>query len=160
VGITEDCPYLDVLPASTATQCKFPPVVDEVTAGTLSQLPGCNPLQSGPGAASMRGAATCPFPVLKDATVPGTTTASPASPTPTSTGPMPTLAGAPEGWTAEFACAVDTSARILADVQTFANNSMTPTTCTGLCASKGMPYAGVEYGDEVGSFPIAYAGGR
>lgn len=55
-GITAACPYLTVIPAATASACKIQNV--EVTEplginGPLAKLPGCNPLQYGPGDATL-----------------------------------------------------------------------------------------------------------
>ncbi|KAF8811252.1 hypothetical protein BYT27DRAFT_7184648 [Phlegmacium glaucopus] len=47
-GITEACPFLKVLAASSANLCKINTTVDEVIDGQLKKLPGCNPIQVGP----------------------------------------------------------------------------------------------------------------
>ncbi|KAG6851733.1 hypothetical protein C0991_006622, partial [Blastosporella zonata] len=60
-GVTEACPYLTVVQASVADQCEIAPVVKEQIDGTLNKLPGCNPLQSGPGDATMYSDANCPI---------------------------------------------------------------------------------------------------
>jgi hypothetical protein len=59
-GVTEVCPYLNVTPASVADQCKISPIVNEAVAGKLAKLPGCNPLQYGPGNATIYTDANCP----------------------------------------------------------------------------------------------------
>jgi hypothetical protein len=75
-GVTAACSYLTLVDASVATACKIKPIVNvrrvrengfdtymsaqEVVAGNLTKLPGCNPLQAGPGNATMYTDATCP----------------------------------------------------------------------------------------------------
>ncbi|KAF8582543.1 hypothetical protein K439DRAFT_1350873 [Ramaria rubella] len=60
-GDTEACPYLTVLPAATVETCKTAPIVNEVVGGTLTTLPGCNPIQTGPQDATLYSAANCPI---------------------------------------------------------------------------------------------------
>ncbi|KAJ7129906.1 hypothetical protein C8R43DRAFT_1026175 [Mycena crocata] len=60
-GITEACPFLKVISADVATTCKTPVVVNEPISGTLARLPGCNPIQAGPGDSTLYNAATCPI---------------------------------------------------------------------------------------------------
>ncbi|KAJ7629679.1 hypothetical protein DFH06DRAFT_1102218 [Mycena polygramma] len=59
-GITAACNFLNVTPAAFANQCKIAPVTKEVVNGTLTKLPGCNPLQSGPQNATIHTEAKCP----------------------------------------------------------------------------------------------------
>ncbi|EPQ54999.1 hypothetical protein GLOTRDRAFT_105878 [Gloeophyllum trabeum ATCC 11539] len=59
-GVTEACKFFTVNSASTADACKIAPVVNEQVNGTLSKLPGCNPLQNGPGDATMYSDSNCP----------------------------------------------------------------------------------------------------
>ncbi|KZP14798.1 hypothetical protein FIBSPDRAFT_867930 [Athelia psychrophila] len=61
-GDTAACPYLTVIDADVATTCKINPVVNEVTGGAvLAKLPGCNPIQAGPGDAKFYTTANCPI---------------------------------------------------------------------------------------------------
>jgi Domain of unknown function (DUF1996)/WSC domain len=50
-GRVEDCPVFTLTPDNVAEGCKIPPSIDEQTSGTLDALPGCNPVQAGPGPA-------------------------------------------------------------------------------------------------------------
>lgn len=51
-GVIEECPYFSYFPSDS--QCRSTPIFNETVTGTLlSKLPGCNPITSGPGAASM-----------------------------------------------------------------------------------------------------------
>ncbi|KAH7929788.1 hypothetical protein BV22DRAFT_1001996 [Leucogyrophana mollusca] len=60
-GVTEACSYLTVQSATTANACKIDPIVNEPVGGqVLSKLPGCNPLQSGPGDATLYTDGNCP----------------------------------------------------------------------------------------------------
>ncbi|TFK45567.1 hypothetical protein OE88DRAFT_1113852 [Heliocybe sulcata] len=59
-GITEACSYLTVTSAAVANACKITPIVNEQVNGTLTKLPGCNPLQTGPADATMYTSANCP----------------------------------------------------------------------------------------------------
>ncbi|KAJ7240636.1 hypothetical protein B0H12DRAFT_51867 [Mycena haematopus] len=59
-GDTAACSYLTVNTAANANTCKIAPVVNEVINGTLAKLPGCNPLQYGPGNATLYTASNCP----------------------------------------------------------------------------------------------------
>ncbi|KAG6832002.1 hypothetical protein H0H92_006037 [Tricholoma furcatifolium] len=60
-GVTEACPYLTVVDASVADQCSIAPVVVEQIDGVLEKLPGCNPLQYGPGDATLYTDSDCPI---------------------------------------------------------------------------------------------------
>ncbi|KZP14800.1 hypothetical protein FIBSPDRAFT_867937 [Athelia psychrophila] len=60
-GNTTACPYLTVIDAAVANTCKINPVVNEATGGVLAKLPGCNPIQAGPGNATFYTTANCPI---------------------------------------------------------------------------------------------------
>jgi hypothetical protein len=49
-----------MIPKGTASQCKIKPIVNEVISGNLTKLPGCNPVQYGPGNATIYTDANCP----------------------------------------------------------------------------------------------------
>lgn len=53
-GLEQDCDLFDL---AYGQECHITPQVDEVVTGTLAKLPGCNPVQFGPGAAITE---TCP----------------------------------------------------------------------------------------------------
>ena len=54
----------------------------------------------------------------------------------------------PLNWTTQFACAVDTGSRIIAnDVTTVLTNN-TPATCIELCDAGNFAFAGVEFSNE------------
>lgn len=59
-GDTEACSYLTVQSSSAANNCKISPSVSETTTGVLYTLPGCNPLQFGPGDATIYSDNNCP----------------------------------------------------------------------------------------------------
>ncbi|KAJ7159311.1 hypothetical protein C8R43DRAFT_1124525 [Mycena crocata] len=60
-GVTAACPFLNVIAANVATTCKAPAVVNEPISSALAKLPGCNPLQNGPGDATMYSTSNCPI---------------------------------------------------------------------------------------------------
>ncbi|KAF8169957.1 hypothetical protein K438DRAFT_1982857 [Mycena galopus ATCC 62051] len=59
-GDTAACSYLTVNSAANANLCKIAPIMNEVINGTLTKLPGCNPLQYGPGPATIYNDSNCP----------------------------------------------------------------------------------------------------
>ncbi|KAF8178495.1 hypothetical protein BJ912DRAFT_665000 [Pholiota molesta] len=59
-GITEACSFLTVVNATLAAECQIPPTVNETIDGQLDRLPGCNPLQFGPGDATILSDSNCP----------------------------------------------------------------------------------------------------
>ncbi|KAK7059758.1 WSC domain protein [Favolaschia claudopus] len=52
-GVAEACPFLTVKSAASSNACKISALVKETVDGTLSALPGCNPLQFGPADATL-----------------------------------------------------------------------------------------------------------
>ncbi|PBK62265.1 hypothetical protein ARMSODRAFT_964281 [Armillaria solidipes] len=60
-GVFTACSVFNIISADTANQCKINAVVNEDTEGTLAKLPGCNPIQKGPGNATIYTDAQCPF---------------------------------------------------------------------------------------------------
>lgn len=77
---------------------------------------------------------------------------SPAAPTTTSatpTGsPTPIAASAlPTGWSA-LGCHVDDGSNRALNSGSTSSNNLTIASCIGVCSAKGLPYAGVEYGQE------------
>lgn len=50
-GVVEECPFFQFFPSNSVTDCFIPPRVNEPTTGWLPKLPGCNPVQAGPGKA-------------------------------------------------------------------------------------------------------------
>jgi len=59
-GDTAACTYLTVIDASVANECKLSPAFSEQTGGNLTYLPGCNPLQYGPGDSTIYSDSNCP----------------------------------------------------------------------------------------------------
>ncbi|KAJ2912811.1 hypothetical protein MD484_g7613, partial [Candolleomyces efflorescens] len=86
-GQPESCRALTVQSDSAINACRQKPVVDEVVEGTaLRELPGCNPVQNGPGTATMVNGAGCGgLTATATATNPGPTTTAAPIPTPTTT---------------------------------------------------------------------------
>ena len=128
-GRVEDCPEFQLIPDSQAEGCTVPPRVNEPTTGTLSQLPGCNPVQPGPDRATIRtdcGATTDlgqadTSSLFKDLTE--------------------------QGW-GYVGCGTDNYYnRILTGANT-AKDDMTNDKCVAFCDSKGFSIAGTEFGRE------------
>ncbi|KAB5594541.1 WSC domain containing protein [Ceratobasidium theobromae] len=59
-GVIDACQYLTLQTADTAKTCKATPERAETIDGKLAKLPGCNPLQYGPGDAALYTDANCP----------------------------------------------------------------------------------------------------
>lgn len=61
-GVTEACSYLTVIQDSQAEECTIGAVVNESIGlgSTISKLPGCNPIQAGPGNATIYLDSDCP----------------------------------------------------------------------------------------------------
>lgn len=99
--------------------------------GVLPKLPGCNPIQPGPGKASIQ---NCGGSSPTSSTEPGS-----SSPT-----------GAPSGWTSQGCYTDNISGRTL----TYGfpapggAGTMTIDACTSGCAALSYKYAGLEYGGE------------
>jgi hypothetical protein len=53
-GVFTDCPLFNVIDYQTAAQCRKQPSTSEQVTGTMSKLPGNNPVQYGPGPATMQ----------------------------------------------------------------------------------------------------------
>ena len=111
-----------------AEGCKVPPSINENVFGVLPALPGCNPVQDGPGAA-----------------------------TPKSGCGAPSTIGAPETYFTDLTvskkweyagCGTDSiTARVLVGDHE-SNDQMTVETCVDYCTSKGFSVAGLEYARE------------
>ncbi|KAG7086206.1 hypothetical protein E1B28_002170 [Marasmius oreades] len=59
-GVVDACKRFTVIPAATAKTCQLSAVVNEPVSGSLSKLPGCNPIQTGPGDATLYTDQNCP----------------------------------------------------------------------------------------------------
>ncbi|KAH8082838.1 WSC-domain-containing protein [Cristinia sonorae] len=127
-GNVADCPAMAKrMNPDAASACRFKgAVVDEPIGDKfpLAQLPGCNPLWTGTGAKP-----TCtgaiPTPALVDTQV-------------------PLLAG----WSKIGCIAEGKNGRALTGAQLVDAQGMTINKCASFCASKGFPYAGVEWSQE------------
>ncbi|TFK23892.1 hypothetical protein FA15DRAFT_670095 [Coprinopsis marcescibilis] len=74
-GDTSACRFLTVIPGEEANKCRIRPAFDEDVNGvngTLSMLPGCNPVQRGPVDALLYTEADCPFEVPLPQPIPRT----------------------------------------------------------------------------------------
>ncbi|THZ01447.1 WSC-domain-containing protein [Aureobasidium pullulans] len=130
-GLLSDCPVFDLFTTKESQACIIPPQVDEQVTGMLSALPGCNPVQQGPGLASVQ---SCLNTNSKVATV-----------------------GAYQQYYKDVTsslnwqyvgCGTDSlSGRTLNSAST-SSGSMTVETCIAFCEGKGYSYAGLEYASQ------------
>lgn len=176
--------------SSEADNCRVPPSVNEdvglrdLTAtdnsntrgGVLAALPGCNPIQAGPGDATqqsgcgattqLNGSPPSSAPVVRDVPPPTSTSTKP-SPTPSSSPAV--SSGAPKsltpGWTYS-GCFTDTvTPRSLGSGRfEYWGKPITSSGCISQCDSLGKKIAGTEYGGQcfcgdvlVGSKPATNA---
>ncbi|KAI9822856.1 MAG: hypothetical protein M1826_000349 [Phylliscum demangeonii] len=122
-------PLLPLISDEDAQGCVQPPSVAEQVLGNLPALSGCNPVQSGPGMATFASGCGAPTSIGKPEAFYSDLTAS-------------------KGW--EYVgCGSDIAftARTLPDADT-KSPDMTVEKCVDFCASKGFPYAGLEFADE------------
>ncbi len=127
-GRVEDCPLFKLTSNNVAKGCKIPPSIDEQTSGTLDALPGCNPIQAGPGRAVAQ--SDCQ---------------------------VPSVIGKPQAYFTDLTqtkkwsyvgCGTDSiSARKFTGAST-SSNTMTIETCVDFCSGKGFSVAGTQYSRE------------
>ena len=122
------CPYFDYFTNTECANCKLPTYVQEDIYGPLDALPGCNPVQSGPGLAN-NGYATCG----KPQTI--------ALETDYFTDVTDTLEYAYLG------CGIDAGDRTFTGSSN-ADGSMTVASCVEFCSKGGYTYAGLEYASQ------------
>lgn len=116
-GQPESCRVLTTVSDADINRCKQQPVIDEVVEGQyLRTLPGCNPIQNGPGQATMVENCTAPgAQPTATAPIPTTTVVQPTAPTSTTVVvPQPTAPQGPlipkygqcggNGWTGGTSC--------------------------------------------------------
>ncbi len=127
-GRVEDCPEFKLIPDTQAEGCRIEPKIDEPVSGVLSALPGCNPVQKGPGAATPQsdcgatttiGAGNATF--FTDLTS--------------------------KGWS-YTGCGTDNYYSRILTGATESNDQMTNEACVAFCDSKGFSVAGTEYSKE------------
>ncbi|KAI5212235.1 WSC-domain-containing protein [Aureobasidium subglaciale] len=129
-GLLSDCPVFDLFTTKESQACIIPPQVDEQVTGMLDALPGCNPVQKGPGL---------------------------ATPQSCSTNSRVATVGAYQQYYKDVTsslkwqyvgCGTDNlSSRTLNSAST-SSNSMTVESCISYCEGKGYSYAGLEYASQ------------
>lgn len=129
-GNIEYCPpLLPLISDADSNGCIIPPSIDEQVFGVLDALPGCNPVQKGPGRATAQSNCGAPTTIGKPETFYTDLTST-------------------KGW--EYVgCGTDIAfqARTLPDAST-AGKDMTVEKCIDFCIGKGFKYAGLEYAEE------------
>ncbi|KAL9624606.1 MAG: hypothetical protein Q9160_001271 [Pyrenula sp. 1 TL-2023] len=138
-GDVNSCPILHASDSSySGWNCpERPAIVNEPVSGPLRQLPGCNPISSGPGRAPAP-PANCPIPSLNNVPPEG-------GPAPTTPSQGTQRVGA---WTYAGCAQENSGGRALSQASTSNANTMTIESCTSFCAGKNLPLAGLEYGRE------------
>ncbi|RPB22743.1 WSC-domain-containing protein [Terfezia boudieri ATCC MYA-4762] len=125
-GLVEACPYFTFFDKDIQKDCHILPRVDEQTSGWMDKLPGCNPIQAGPGKATPQ--ANC-----------GATTVIGE--------PKKTYSDmSAKGWSYD-GCAIDRLDSRTLPIRT-GDNDMTIEKCIDYCVSKGQTYAGLQYSNE------------
>jgi hypothetical protein len=127
-GQLSACSVLHARSEQDMNDCAQPPRVDETTMGWVPQLPGCNPIQAGPGRATSPSGCGAP----------------------TTTEPMSAVSFLKQditGWQA-VGCAAAPSGQALLTGGSTTDSGMTVEKCLNSCATKGMKFAGL-YGTNV-----------
>ncbi|KAI9792686.1 MAG: hypothetical protein M1816_001785 [Peltula sp. TS41687] len=129
-GDINSCPaLLPLIPDAESNGCIIPPSVDEPVSGVLKALPGCNPVQKGPGRAMPEKVCQATSTIGKPDTFYTDLTST-------------------KGW--EYVgCGSDVAftARTLPDASTSAKD-MTVEKCVDFCVGKGLTVAGLEFAEE------------
>ena len=108
-------------------QCTIPAMVDEPVSGELKALPGDNPIQGGPGDATI-----IPTKELKIPTTPP---------------PIDFKDMTSKGWSYQ-GCASDTGSSRSLSGSSNSDDNMTVEACIDYCSGKGYSLAGIEYGNQ------------
>ncbi|KAH0545165.1 hypothetical protein FGG08_000777 [Glutinoglossum americanum] len=127
-GTLESCPVLERLPSDGLQDCQIPPSIDEQVFGVLPALPGCNPIQNGPGNATPKSGCGAP----------------------TTFGPYKTYSSdltASKGWE-YIGCGYDSNSQRTLKGATFRDSAMTNEKCVDFCDGKGFSFAGMEFANE------------
>lgn len=127
-GRVEDCQHFTQYTGAECQACRIPASIDEQVDGTLSALPGCNPITSGPQPAAK--VANCnavssigqPQTFFTDLTV-------------------------TKKWEYEGCGSDEYNSRTFTGKST-SSDTMTVETCVDFCSSNGFTYAGLEYARE------------
>jgi hypothetical protein len=126
-GVVEDCHVFDFFTHDQTRSCKIPTQVDEPVEGWLSTLPGCNPLQHGPGQATPKNGC-------------GSTTAI-SKPKQYFTDVIKSM-----GWQ-YIGCGTD-DLKVRTFPKRTTSQTLTPASCIQTCAAEGYAFAGMEYSNE------------
>lgn len=127
-GLITDCPAFDFFTDAESTACSLPHYVQENIDGPLEALPGCNPVQKGPGLATNH-YATCNV----------------KSPIALSEGYFTDVT--PMGYE-YIGCGLDSVSTRTLTGSTESSGTMTVKSCVSFCKSGGYKYAGLEYSSQ------------
>jgi hypothetical protein len=115
-------------PSDVLQDCKIPPSIDEQIFGVLPALPGCNPIQDGPGNATPKSGCGAPTTFGQPQTYFTDLTAS-------------------MGWE-YIGCGHDSNSQRTFKGDSFRDAAMTVEKCVNFCAGKGFTFAGLEFANE------------
>ncbi|KAH7092289.1 hypothetical protein FB567DRAFT_614146 [Paraphoma chrysanthemicola] len=125
-GSVDKCAAVTQYSVQECQQCQIPTTVKEPTGGSLTQLPGCNPITHGP-----------------DPAVPGTCNDT----TGFGAGETNFIDLTHKGW-AYAGCGTDNISDRAFRGSSQGSDNMTVPTCIDFCSDSGYTYAGLEYGRE------------
>ncbi|KAI0774625.1 hypothetical protein BD413DRAFT_611651 [Trametes elegans] len=125
-GQVSSCPVLHTRSEQDMNDCAVPPRVDETFDGYLKDLPGCNPVQNGPGRATPASGCGAPTTTLKPDQV--------------------SWLKAVDGWQA-IGCAAEPLGQSILTGGTTTSASMTIESCLSTCKSKNLQFAGLKNGN-------------
>ncbi|KAF1814963.1 WSC-domain-containing protein [Eremomyces bilateralis CBS 781.70] len=141
------CPIIEQYSFEEMQACKVPTKFNELVKGALDQLPGCNPVTSGPDAVTPGSGADCGAP----AEVPSSSSSVPSVPSVPTSGPSPPADDGPTVQGYEYiGCANDSHDRTLKGATTIYTAEAGPLMSLEYCADfcQGTTYFGVQYGQE------------
>lgn len=141
-GLEQDCDLFDL---EYSQDCHITPQVDEIVLGTLKTLPGCNPVQFGPGPATVQ---SCPGAQVP--TVWSTTYQYEGDTAPPQSHFLADQAQTLmnySGWE-YLGCFSDQALSRTLPVSDGTPGNITVETCLDFCSQNAYPYGGMESGDE------------
>ncbi|BFZ58725.1 hypothetical protein PYCC9005_005790 [Savitreella phatthalungensis] len=142
-GVFTDCPVFNVIPSATAAQCSKTPTITEPTFGTLTALPGGNPIQWGPADASLV-AYSADLPTNARYAI--SARANAADPRVASQFPSP-ISLTPKGCYAD-GYPLSRSMAGLGIYGVYTSTAMTALLCSQYCLGQGFAYSGTEYSSQ------------
>ena len=125
-GATKECPYFNFYTPDENVACNIPSILTEDINGPLAELPGCNPVQPGPGMAINHAPTCTKKPVINTAPTYFTDVTK------------------SKKW-AYVGCGNDTVNGRTFTGASGSNSTETVEQCIDFCSAQGFIYAGLEY---------------